>query len=140
MSKNKKQKGLRLGNFIVCVETGSLHNWIVFRAVSGFWTLRFRDDNNMYANLLSLAREKKYHNFLEHYLTMNFVLSNSIPDMDFTKDFYEAYQRRVERIAAAEPEPTEEEEQEALAEMEFRNDIEKEYDKVKDEIEDGEGD
>ena len=42
---SKKTNGIQVGNFIVTRDNGSEHDWISIKAVSGFWSMRFRDSD-----------------------------------------------------------------------------------------------
>ena len=44
---NNKKTIARVGNFIVTKENGNGMDWVSIKAVSGFWTMRFRQDNMM---------------------------------------------------------------------------------------------
>ena len=48
---SKKTNGIQVGNFIVTRDNGSEHDWISIKAVSGFWSMRFRDDNVMFSRI-----------------------------------------------------------------------------------------
>ena len=48
---NNKKTIARVGNFIVTKENGNGMDWVSIKAVSGFWTMRFRQDNMMFRPL-----------------------------------------------------------------------------------------
>ena len=60
----KKTNGIQVGNFIVTRDNGSEHDWISIKAVSGFWSMRFRDDNGMFSRIRELANNKELREYL----------------------------------------------------------------------------
>lgn len=113
---NKKNKGIQVGNFIVAKEQGNEHDWISIKAISGFWTLRFRDDNGMFARIRSLANDKQFHAYLETYIKVVYLISNTTPDVDFFKEFFHSYDELSERLRNFQKQPTPEEEAKVLEE------------------------
>lgn len=122
----KKNVVVQIGNFIVTRDTGGDHDWISIKAVSGFWSLRYRDDNPNFGKILEMARHPEYHDLLRHVINMNFALSNTIPDGEFAKDFYAALNNYVARTIARAETPTEEMEEAALKEMETLHELQAE--------------
>ena len=62
---SKKTNGIQVGNFIVTRDNGSEHDWISIKAVSGFWSMRFRDDNGMFSRIRELTNNKELREYLE---------------------------------------------------------------------------
>lgn len=122
----KKNVITQIGNFIVCRDTGGDHDWISINAVSGFWSLRFRDDNPNFGKILEMARNTEYHDLLRHIINMNFALSNTVPDGEMAKDFYTALNNYVGRTIARAETPTEEMEDAALKEMQTLHELQAE--------------
>lgn len=110
----KKKEPLQFGNFTVTKESGNEHDWISIKAVSGFWTMRFRDDNEMYGRIRLLANNKKYSEYIDSWIKICYLISNCTPDVEFMKDFFEAYSSMSDRIAARQTQLSEEEDKAIL--------------------------
>lgn len=122
----KKNVLAQIGNFVVTRDAGGEHEWISIKAVCGFWSLRFRDDNPNYGKILEMARNPQYHDLLRHIVNINFALSNTIPDGELAKDVYAALNGFVNRAVKRAGTPTEEMEAEALKEMETLHELQTE--------------
>ena len=122
----KKNVIVQIGSFVVTRDSGGGHDWISVKAVSGFRSLRFRDDNPNFGKILEMARNHQYHDLLRHIVNMNFALSNTVPDGEFARDFYAALNNFVERAVKRSKTPTEEMEDEALKEMETLHELQAE--------------
>lgn len=91
MDKNEKKVIARVGNFMVTEESCNGMDLVSVKAVSGFWTVRFREDNAMFGTLRMMAKDERLHQYLEGWITALYVLGNTTPDLDFFKDFHTAY-------------------------------------------------
>ena len=54
-----KKVPLQFGNFTITRDSSNEHDWISIKAISGFWTMRFRDDNEMFERIRLLAQTTK---------------------------------------------------------------------------------
>ena len=88
----KKEKNVvaRVGNFVIVKESGNGMDWVSVKAVSGFWTVRYREDNKMYGSLLMMAKHEDFRPYLENWITSLYVMANAVPDLDFYEDFLNA--------------------------------------------------
>lgn len=87
---SKKTNGIQVGNFIVTRDNGSEHDWISIKAVSGFWSMRFRDDNGMFSRIRELANNKELREYLETWIKVCFLISNATPMLSLWKSFLKA--------------------------------------------------
>ena len=124
---NNKKIIARVGNFIITRENGNDMDWASIKAVSGFWTLRFREDNQMYHTVVMLCENDNLHAYLEGWINSVYVLGNTTPDLEFFEAFYNAFDSMNNR-KKNKPVP-EEEDKEILKEMqaleEMKEDIKK---------------
>lgn len=127
MSMNNKKIIARVGNFIVTKENGNGMDWVSIKAVSGFWTFRFREDNQMYHTVVMLCENDNLHAYLEGWINSVYVLGNTTPDLEFFEAFYNAFDSMNNR-KKNKPVP-EEEDKEILKEMkaleEMKEDLKK---------------
>lgn len=125
----KKEKNViaRVGNFVIVKKSGNGMDWVSVKAVSGFWTVRYREDNKMYGYLLMLAKHEDFRPYLENWITSLYVMANAVPDLDFYEDFMNAYKAMNDRM---QEKYTDEEDMKALEEVrtmeEMKEEIEKE--------------
>lgn len=91
MSMNNKKIIARFGNFIVTRENVNGMDWVSIKTVSGFWTLRFREDNQMYHTVVMLCENDNLHTYLEGWINSVYVLGNTTPDLEFFEAFYNAF-------------------------------------------------
>lgn len=110
-----KKVPLQFGNFTITRDNSSEHDWISIKAISGFWTMRFRDDNEMFERIRLLANNKYFSEYMETWIKVNFLMANCTPDAEFMKDFFEAYTKMNERLLSRRKEISEEEDQAILA-------------------------
>ncbi|WP_349860559.1 hypothetical protein [Bacteroides cellulosilyticus] len=110
-----KKVPLQFGNFTITRDNSSEHDWISIKAISGFWTMRFRDDNEMFERIRLLANNKDFSEYMETWIKVNFLMANCTPDAEFMKDFFEAYTKMNERLLSRRKEISEEEDQAILA-------------------------
>lgn len=127
MSMNNKKIIARVGNFIVTRENGNGMDWVSIKAVSGFWTLRFREDNQMYHTVVMLCENDNLHAYLEGWINSVYVLGNTTPDLEFFEAFYNAFDSMNNR-RGKEPLP-EEEDKEILKEMKALEEMKEELKK-----------
>ena len=127
MEKKEKNVVARVGNFVIVKEVGNGMDWVSVKAVSGFWTVRYREDNKMYGYLLMLAKHEDFRPYLENWITSLYVMANAVPDLDFYEDFMNAYKAMNDRM---QEKYTDEEDMKALEEVrtmeEMKEEIEKE--------------
>ena len=126
----KKNVIVKIGSFVVCRDTSNEHDWISIKAINGFWSLRFRDDNPQFGKILEMARNPEYHDLLRHIINMNFALSNTVPDGEMAKDFYKSLNNYVARTIARSKTPTAEMEDAALKEMQILHELQTELTEV----------
>lgn len=124
---NGKKVIARVGNFIVTKENGNGMDWVSIKAVSGFWTLRFREDNQMYHTVVMLCENDNLHAYLEGWINSVYVLGNTTPDLEFFEAFYNAFDSMNNR-RGKEPLP-EEEDKEILKEMKALEEMKEELKK-----------
>lgn len=127
MSMNNKKIIARVGNFIVTRENGNGMDWVSIKAVSGFWALRFREDNQMYHTVVMLCENDNLHTYLEGWINSVYVLGNTTPDLDFFEAFYNAFDSMNNR-KKNKPVP-EEEDKEILEEMKALEEMKEELKK-----------
>ena len=127
MEKKEKNVVARVGNFVITKESGNGMDWLSVKAVSGFWTVRYREDNKMYGSLLMMAKHEDFRPYLENWITSLYVMANAVPDLDFYEDFMNAYKAMNDRM---QEKYTDEEDMKALEEVrtmeEMKEEIEKE--------------
>lgn len=129
---NKKKEGLQLGNFILKREQSNGHEWINIKAVSGFWSMRFRDDNLTYAIILDMARNKDFREYLETWIKMCYLVSSTVPDLQFLQEFYAGYTAMSERFIDSRNAASDEDDKNALEDVRLSHEIEskkKEFEK-----------
>lgn len=106
---------LRLGEFAVYKEQGNGVDWISVKATSGFWTVRYREDNPMYHLLSAFMSDGDMKGYLEAYFKMNYTLSNTLPDLTFMGEYLKLYNEFLERRREQEPSISEKEDEAILA-------------------------
>lgn len=111
---SNKKTPLRFGNFTVTRDSGNEHDWITIKAVSGFWTMRFRDDNEMFERIRLLANNKDFHEYIETWIKVCYLIANCTPDAEFMKVFFEGYTQMNDRLLSRQKEISEEEDQKIL--------------------------
>ena len=121
-----KKAPLQFGNFTITRDSSNEHDWISIKAISGFWTMRFRDDNEMFERIRLLANNKDFGEYMDAWIKVNFLMSNCTPDAEFMKDFFEAYTKMNERLLSRRKEISEEEDQAILEHEKTSKEIEHE--------------
>ena len=124
MSK-KKIVIARVGNFEITKESGAEHDNIRIKAISGSWGVTHRDDSPMYGAWLMMCKDPEYRKGMEVIITMSYHLTNSILDKEFVEDFFNALDARDKRRVANAPIPTEQEEADAIAEVQMMEEVKK---------------
>lgn len=124
MSK-KKNVIARVGNFEIHKESGPEHDYLRIKVVNGNWAIMHRDDSPMYGAWLMMCKDPEYRKGMEIIITMSYALTNSILDKEFVEDFFNALDAMGKRKVEAAPEPTEQEEADAIAEVEMMEGIKK---------------
>lgn len=109
-----KKVPLQFGNFTITRDNSSEHDWISIKAISGFWTMRFRDDNEMFERIRLLANNKDFSEYMETWIKVNFLMANCTPDAEFMKDFFEAYTKMNGRLLSRRKQISEEEDKAIL--------------------------
>ena len=109
-----KKAPLQFGNFTITRDNSNKHDWISIKAISGFWTMRFRDDNEMFERIRLLANNKDFGEYMDTWIKVNFLMSNCTPDAEFMKDFFEAYTKMNERLLSRRKQISEEEDKAIL--------------------------
>lgn len=112
---NKKNVIARVGNFEITKDGGSEHDYLRIKSVSGHWGVTYRDDNEMYGKIMAMCRDKEH---LHLFVTHLFYTTSITIDEQFALDFMVALEAMRDRMAKAQGEPTQEEEDEAIKEME----------------------
>lgn len=124
---NKKKNVIaRVGNFEITKESGPEHDYIRIKAVNGHWGLMYRDDNEMYGKILASVKDPTLAETLEATVYFLYQFTNTMVDKEFTTDFAAAYFTMQERKGKSKPESTEQEEADAIAEMEMMEEIKRE--------------
>lgn len=124
MSK-KKIVIARVGNFEITKESGAEHDYIRIKAISGSWGVTHRDDSPMYGAWLMMCKDPEYRKGMEVIITMSYHLTNSILDKEFVEDFFNALDAMGKRKVANAPVPTEQEEADAIAEVQMMEEAKK---------------
>lgn len=118
-----KKTPLQFGNFTVTKENSNEHDWISIKAISGFWTMRFRDDNEMFEKIRLLANKKDFHDYIETWIKVCYLISNSTPDIKFMEDFFEAYTKMNERLLSGQEQISEEEDLKILEQEKLKYEL-----------------
>ena len=124
MSK-KKNVIARVGNFDITKDGSADHDYLRIKAINGSWAIMHRDDSPMYGAWMMMCKDPEYVKGMEVIITMSSVLTNSILDKGFVENFFNALEAMNKRKAEAAPVPTEQEEVDAIAEVEMMEEIKK---------------
>lgn len=119
--KNRIEKKLlcRIGNFEITHDRGPEHDYIRIKAIEGHWMLSYRDDTVQYGAWMQMAGSDDMRKSAEVLLAMYYNMTNVFVDKDFCDDFIDALDRLQQRRVESSPEPSEEDEDSALAETEL---------------------
>ncbi len=115
----------RVGNFEITKESGAEHDYIRIKAINGSWGITHRDDSPMYGAWLMMCKDPEYRKGMEVIITMSYHLTNSILDKEFVEDFFNALDAMGKRRVANAPIPTEQEEADAVAEVQMMEEVKK---------------
>ena len=124
MSK-KKNVIARVGNFEITKESGPEHDYIRIKAVNGHWGIMHRNDSPMYGVWLAMCKDPEYKQGLEVRCVMEYTMSQMFYDEGFLRDWWKATDEFNKRKVANVPTPTEQEEAEAIAEVEMMEEVKK---------------
>lgn len=124
MSK-KKNVIARVGNFEIHKECGPEHDYLRIKAINGHWAIMHRDDSPMFGVWLMMCKDPEYRKGMEVIITMSYALTNSILDKEFVEDFFNALDAMGKRKVESAPVPTEQEEADAIAEVQMMEEIKK---------------
>ena len=124
MSK-KKNVIARVGNFEITKDSGPEHDYIRIKAINGHWGISHRDDSPMYGEWMMMCQDLECKKGMEVIITMSYILTNSILDEGFMRDFFNALDAMNKRRVASAPVPTEQEEADAIAEVQMMEEVKK---------------
>lgn len=124
MSK-KKNVIASVGNFEITKDSGPEHDYLRIKAIGGHWGITHRDDSPMYGAWMAMLKDPEYKQGLEVRLVMEYTMSQVIYDEGFLRDWWKAIDEFNKRKVANAPIPTEQEEAEAIAEMEMLEEVKK---------------
>lgn len=124
MSK-KKNVIARVGNYEITKDSGLEHDYIRIKAIRGHWAIMYRDDNEMYGKILGAVKDPTLAETLEATVYFLFSFTNTMVDKEFTTDFAAVWFTMQERKGKSAPVPTEQEEADAIAEVEMMEEIKK---------------
>lgn len=115
---SKKNTIARVGNFEITKEESPYYDYLRIKSVSGHWGVTYRDDNEMYGKIMAMVSDKEHAKHLELYVLHIYHTTSIVIDEQFALDFMVALEAMRDRMAKAQGEPTEAEEDEAIREME----------------------
>lgn len=124
MSK-KKNVIARVGNFEIVKDSSVEHDYIRIRAINGHWSITHRDDSPMFGVWMAMCKDSEYAKGMEVIITMSYTLTNSLLDEKFVEDFFNALDAMGKRKVEAAPIPTEQEESDAISEVQMMEEIKK---------------
>ncbi len=117
---SKKNLIARVGGFEITKEEHPEHDYLRIKTVCGDWGVSYRDDNEMYGKVLAMRGDEGH---LGLFVTHIFYATSITIDEEFALDYVVALEALRDRMVAAAPVPTEEEENEAIKEMETFEDV-----------------
>lgn len=124
MSK-KKNVIARVGNFEITKDSGAEHDYLRIKAIGGHWSIMHRDDSPMYGVWMAMIKDPEGKKWLEVRTLMEFLMSQMLYDEGFLRDWWKAIDEFNKRKVANAPIPTEQEEAEAIAEVEMLEEVKK---------------
>lgn len=142
MSKKKEAKWMQVGNYLLGVEENSLGKALCAKSVSGNWSLRWREDNLMFAVVLNMLGDEKCHSYVESLLTLCYAATNyphdlvSIVEKQETpvmNGFAKLVKEQAEFEASVAKRPTEEQDAEALKEVVEMQEVQDELERLDEE-------
>lgn len=125
MSK-KKNVIARVGNFEITKDSGAEYDYLRIKTISGDWGMTFRSDTKMYGAWMAMLKDPEYRKGVEVRIIMEYTMSQILYDEGFLRDWWKAIDEFNERRVADAPIPTEQEEAEAIAEVEMLEEVKKE--------------
>lgn len=143
MAKKQENKWLQIGNFLLGVDKNTHGAYVVLKAVSGQWSVRWKDDCLMFAMMLNLMNKATDDNNVKEYLhsliTVMFVTTSYTHDLIAlaTKNEMPVCEGIVKLIAeqndyeeSLKEQPTEEDDKKALEEVGEMTEVEQELEKL----------
>lgn len=124
MSK-KKNVIARVGNFEITKERGPEYDYIRIKAVGGHWAIMHRSDSPMYGAWLTMCKDPEYRKGMEVRIVMEYTMTNMLFDKEFVEDFFAALDRKNKRKIDNAPTPTEQEESDAITEVQMMEEVKK---------------
>lgn len=126
MSKKSEDKWIHVGSYELGIEKNSIGSVLVCRSIAKNWSVRWRDDTMMFGMMLSIARNENAREYLHSLLTVMFVVTTYPHDlvaltekneMPFMQGVADLLHNQNEYESSMRPQPTEEENQQAIEEM-----------------------
>ena len=142
MSKKKEAKWMQVGNYLLGVEENSLGKALCAKSVSGNWSLRWREDNFMFAVVLNMLGDEKCHSYVESLLTLCYAATNyphdlvSIVERQETpvmNGFAKLVKEQAEFETSVAKQPTKEQDAEALKEVVEMQEVQDELERLDEE-------
>lgn len=124
MSK-KKNVIARVGGFEIVKDSGAEHDYIRVRAVGGHWSITHRDDSKMFGAWAAMCKDPGYERALEMRCLIEYTMSQMLYDEGFLRDWWKAVEDFHGRKVEAAPDPTEREEDDAIAEVQMLDEAKK---------------
>ena len=92
MSKEK----IKVGNFLISKEGNEIER-IKIESVSGNWNMKIPSFNPHFNVIRELANNKDTHKYLEALIQVCYITCNTVLDVQFMQDFYDSYNKLIER-------------------------------------------
>lgn len=144
MAKKNGNKWTQVGNYLLGVEKNATGGFLVCKTLAGNWSVRWRDDTMMYGLMLGIIGTEAAREYLHSLLTLMFAVTTYPHDlaalaekgeMPLMQGVVGLINEQAEYEASLKPQPTEEENQETIAEMKQMAEIEKELNEMAEEEE-----
>ena len=135
MAKKNGKKWTQVGNYLLGIEKNATGGFVVCKTLSCNWSVRWREDTLMYGMMLNLIETEAAREYLHSLVTLMFVASTYPHDlvaltekgeMPLMQGVIELVNEQAKYEASLRPQPTEEENQETIAELKQMAEIEKE--------------
>lgn len=123
LKKKKETKWTQVGNFQLGIEKNQNGVYLVCKAVSGIWSIRWRDDTLMFGIMFNLMQTEGSHEYLHTLITLQYTATTYPHDMvaliekgdyPLMKGFAKLVKEQNEFEISVKGQPTEEEHEEAL--------------------------
>lgn len=121
----KKNVIARVGNFEITKESEPEHDYIRIKAINGHWAIMHRDDSPMYGVWLAMCKDPEGKHWLEMRTVIEFTMSQMLYDEGFLRDWWKAIDEFNKRKVANAPVPTDQEEADAIAEVQMMEEVKK---------------